>query len=239
MPSTFSDAETASKSAESHTVVAAATIPAESFALSETFARVPEAAFQCETTVECGESVLPLLRVRTSRPAEVDAALRADPTTEDVTLLADFGDERLYRASWSDCVRFPIRLRLLTAEGATILDLAANARQWAVRLLFPSRRALGRTVSLCEEYDVPVELRSIKRVADGASGRYGLTNIQYDSLRTACERGYYKVPRVAKLDDLAEEAGVSHQAYSERLRRATERLVTETFLNGAPTDGAL
>ncbi|ELZ27989.1 Bacterio-opsin activator HTH domain protein [Halogeometricum pallidum JCM 14848] len=237
MPSTPSDAATAAKSAESRAVVTAATIPAESFALSETFARVPEAAFRCETTVECGGSVLPLLRVRTSRPAEVDAALRADPTTEDVTLLADCGDERLYRVSWSERVRLPIRL--LTAEGATILDLTANALQWTVRLLFPSRRALGRTVSLCEEHDVPVELRSIKRVGDGASGRYGLTNIQYDSLRTACERGYYKVPRVAKLDDLAEEAGVSHQAYSERLRRATEQLVAETLLNAAPTDGAL
>lgn len=236
MPSTSSDVGTASGPDESRAVLARATIPSGSFALSETFARVPEAAFQCETTVECGESILPLFWVRAPRRAEVDAALRADPTTDDVTLLTDRGDEWLYRISWRNRVRLPVKL--LTAEGATVLGLAANAWRWTVRLLFPSRRALGRTVSLCEEYDVPMELKSVKRVGDGASGQYGLTSIQSDSLQLACERGYYKIPRVANLDDLADEAGVSHQAYSERLRRATECLVNQTLLNAAPTDGA-
>ncbi|MDS0295764.1 helix-turn-helix domain-containing protein [Halogeometricum luteum] len=237
MPSTPSDPGTTPDSSESRSVVAAATVPAESFALSETFARVSEAVFRCEPTIECGGSVMPLLRVRTAHPAEVDAALRADPTTDGVTLLVDRGSERLYRVSWSG--RVGPAIRLLTARGATVLGLDANAWRWTVRLLVRSRNALGRTLSLCEECDVPVELRSIKRVDGGTSGRYGLTNVQYNSLRTACERGYYEVPRATRLDDLAEEAGVSHQAYSERLRRATESLVTETLLNAAPTDGAL
>ncbi|MUV58011.1 helix-turn-helix domain-containing protein [Halogeometricum sp. CBA1124] len=39
------------------------------------------------------------------------------------------------------------------------------------------------------------------------------------------------MPRQSKLDDLADEADVSHQAYSERLRRATGSLVEQTLLD--------
>ena len=118
-----------------------------------------------------------------------------------------------------------------------MLGLAANAWTWTIRLLFPSEHVLGRTTALCEQYDVPLEIRSITHVGDGATGQYGLTSLQYDSLRLAYERGYYGIPRGTQLSDLADEVGISHQAYSERLRRATETLLERTLLNAAPTDG--
>lgn len=221
---------------ETEDVLVTATIPPEEFGLSETFSRVHDASVRCESTVECGDSVLPLLRVRSSRPDELDAALREDPTTERVRRLADRGESRLYRVSWSNRVRFPVEL--LTAEDAAILDVVADSGEWTFRMLFPSRRALGTTVETCEEYGVSIELRKIGGVDDDADAEYGLTDTQYDSLRLAAERGYYNIPRSAKLDDLADEAGVSHQAYSERLRRATGSLLEQTLLDAhAPTTG--
>lgn len=217
---------------QTEAVLVTAAIPCEEFALAETFSRVPEASFQCESTIECGESVLPLLWARSTREEELDAALRDDSTTERVTLLTDTGERRLYRLRWTSHVRFPVNL--LTSDGATILDMAANSWKWTARMLFPSRRALSETVELCEEYDISLELKKISHVGKQASGQYGLTTTQYDSLRLAAERGYYNIPRSAKLDDLAAEAGISHQAYSERLRRATGSLVEQTLLDTSP-----
>jgi hypothetical protein len=215
-------------------VLVTASIPCEEFALSATLSRVPAASFRGETTIEGGASFLPLLRARARRQDELDAALRDDPTTESVTRLADRGDARLYRVRWANDVQFPVDL--LTSDGATILDVGVNAEAWTVRMLFPSRRALGSTVGRCEEYGLPIELRKLGHVGDEGSGQYDLTATQYESLQLAAERGYYQIPRQSKLDDLADEAGVSHQAYSERLRRATGSLVEQTLLDtAAPT----
>lgn len=212
-------------------VLVTAVVPCSEFALSETFSAVPSASVDCESTVECGGSVLPLLRTRSPRGSELDAALRDDPTTDRVTLLTDPGDEKLYRVSWANSVRFPVEL--LTGEGATVLDVVGDADGWTFRMLFPSRRALGATVDDCEEYDLSLELRKINRVGEDAADQYGLTSTQCESLRLAAERGYYNIPRSSKLDDLAAEAGVSHQAYSERLRRATGSLVEQTLLDAS------
>lgn len=217
---------------ETSAVLVTASIPSDDFALSETFSKVPDASCQFEATIDCGKSVLPLLWVRAGCQSELDAALRADPTTEEVTLLTDSGDTRLYRIAWASRVHFTVEL--LTADGATILDVGANSWEWTVRMLFPSRRALGETVDLCEEYGISLELEKISHVGKGTSGQYGLTNTQYESLRLAAERGYYNIPRSAKLDDLADEADISHQAYSERLRRATGCLVEQTLLDTSP-----
>jgi predicted DNA binding protein len=65
------------------------------------------------------------------------------------------------------------------------------------------------------------------------SGRYGLTDQQYDALTAACEAGYFAVPRETDLDELSDDLGISHQALSERIRRGTEALVTETLLVGS------
>jgi hypothetical protein len=210
-------------------VLVTTSLPCEEFVLSETLSRVPDASFRGETTIESGASVLPLLWARSRRQDELDAALREDPTTESVTRLTDRGDTRLYRVSWANGVQFPVDL--LTADGATILDVGVNAEAWTVRMLFPSRSALGSTVDRCEEYGLSVELRKLGRVGGDGPGQYDLTATQYDSLRLAAERGYYQIPRQSKLDDLADEADVSHQAYSERLRRATGSLVEQTLLD--------
>ena len=218
-------------------VLVTASIPLGEFALAETFRRVPLASVRCETTVECGESALPILWIRSASPAELEDALQGDPSVERATLLADNGDERMYRLSWSNNVDFSVDL--LTAERATVLGRAADARGWTIRMLAPSRQALRDTVTLCRDYGLSIAVNTINHVGAGRSGQFGLTSAQYDSLSLACERGYYEIPRKAQLTDLADEMGVSHRAYSERLRRATEGLVERTILNRfAGSDGS-
>ena len=64
------------------------------------------------------------------------------------------------------------------------------------------------------------------------SDRFGLTDEQYEALTMACETGSVDVPRATDLDELAAELDISHQALSERLRRAQATLVRETLLVG-------
>lgn len=80
----------------------------------------------------------------------------------------------------------------------------------------------------------------LQDTTDVTSQQLGLTPEQYETLVAAVEHGYFEIPREVSMQDLAEELGVSHQALSERLRRAYETLVTaELDVNpDSPTDSA-
>lgn len=56
-------------------------------------------------------------------------------------------------------------------------------------------------------------------------------------LKTAVERGYFKVPRQTALVDLAEEHGISDVEATERLRTETDTVLRE-HLDGVDATGA-
>jgi len=204
-------------------------LPGDEFVLSETLAAIPEATFECEKIAETGhDTFMPLVWARAPDHEELDDALRNDPTTENVSLLSDFGDEWLYRMEW--VARVEIAIRIIATNEATILDASTTDGAWTLRVLYPSHDGLSDTKSYCEDHDITLDIMSIREMEGDPSGRYGLTDEQYEALTTACERGYYTVPRDVDLDDLADEMGISHQALSERLRRGTEALITDTLL---------
>jgi predicted DNA binding protein len=82
--------------------------------------------------------------------------------------------------------------------------------------------------------DEPFTRENIWELERQPSGRYGLTDEQYEALVEAYQRGYFEVPLGITLAELAEELGVSHQALSERVRRGTGALVDDTLLIGSP-----
>jgi len=55
-------------------------------------------------------------------------------------------------------------------------------------------------------------------------GSAPLTDKQLEVLNAALEHGYYECPRETQLKELADEIGISHQALSERMRRANKQL---------------
>ena len=208
-----------------------ATVPASEFALAETLAAVPGATFSCERIVETGpDQVMPLLWVHGTDHDRIDAALREDPTTDEVSLLTDLDEERLYRLTWSD--RVQLLVWMLTNGNATILDMSTKGDEWLLRILFPDHDALSRTSDFCEDHDLTFEVKTIREMDGEPAGRYGLTEGQFEALTIACERGYFAVPREIALDDLASEMGISHQALSERLRRGHHSLIEKTIITG-------
>lgn len=210
--------------------VATLAIPAEEFALWETLEAVPEASFECERIVESGESVMPLLWARAPDGEELERALHADPSARDVSLLSEFDDESLYRMAWVDHIQ--LITHMLTNSHATILSAVTDDSRWVVRILFPDHDSLATTNEFCRDHGLTFDLLSIVRMEGEPSARYGLTPAQYTAIVTAHERGYFDVPRGCSLKEIAAEAGISHQAFSERLRRGLEALIQETLAVG-------
>jgi hypothetical protein len=211
--------------------VTRAAIPADEFALRQTIADVPGVEFECERIVESGtEAVMPLVWARGVGREELEGALDEDPDVEEHSLLADFGDELLYRMVWIDHVR--LVLEMVTKLRATVMNAYSAGTEWEMRVLYPDRDTLSKTNAFCESHGLSFEVKNVREMEGEPSGRFGLTEEQYEALTVACERGYYAVPRETDLDELAAELDISHQALSERLRRGTEVLVEEALLVG-------
>lgn len=210
-------------------------VPAPEFALHNTLERLPEVSFETERVVTNGEdAVMPLLWVRRVEKDEADRALEADPTVGSLSSLADFGTELLYRMEWVDHVE--LLLQMLTNSEATVLDAYGRGDRWALRVLYPSREEFSMTHEFCNDHGLTFEVESIREMENQPNGRFGLTEEQYQALVAATQQGYYNIPRGSKLQEIAAEFDLSHQAFSERLRRGTASLVKDTLIVGEPPD---
>jgi predicted DNA binding protein len=98
-----------------------------------------------------------------------------------------------------------------------------------LRVLYPRRSLFSKTHDFCAEHNLAFEVSSIRELDEDPAGRYGLTSAQYEILAEASDRGYFEVPREVDLAELADALGITHQAASERLRRATDALVEDVL----------
>ncbi|WP_049914509.1 helix-turn-helix domain-containing protein [Haloterrigena salina] len=214
--------------------IAELTVPAQEFALRETLEATDNLDVEIERVVAYDpDHVMPYVWFADDEAAfeGFDDALADDPTVEAAERLTDLDDERLYRMHWVDDVT--VILHLLTEERATVMDASVEGRQWRFRVLVPERESLSRTYDFATEQGLTIEVRKIHRLEDDRRGRYGLTDAQYETLVAALEHGYYEIPRVIDMDALSDELDVSHQALSERLRRAHLTLVEEAIQVGS------
>lgn len=204
-------------------------VPAEQFALAETFTAHPELTFRIEKLVRSGENaVMPWLWTRNVPADELEETLREDRTVDSVELLTEHEDESLYEMKWIDNIQ--LILQMITNAEATVLNAVGEGNQWKLRVLYPEREKYSTTSEFCETHGVDFEVASIRDVDHSSASRYGLTREQRDTFIEAARRGYFKIPREITLEELADEMGVSHQALSERLRRGNEALVENTLL---------
>lgn len=206
-------------------------VPANEFALHHALQSVPGLEFEIERIVLTGdEAVMPLLWVRGIDGDGAADAFEADPTVQAATALAAFDDEHLYRMEWIDQIE--LVARMLTSSEATILDAYGRDDRWTIRAMYPEREALADTYDFCTGHGLSFEVESVRELDGEPAGRFGLTAEQFDALTTAARRGLFDVPREVTLKELAEEFEVSHQALSERVRRATGALIEDTLLVG-------
>ena len=207
------------------TTIVHASIPAAQFALEETFQSVPGAEFELvQLVADRGNRTRPLLTGTADEPERLPDAIRDDPSTGDVEVLAGVGEEVLVRLDWSTATR--VFLHVIVEGDGTILAGSGADGRWRFRVLFPDRQDVSATFERCREYGIDIELERVAGVDESfRQGGFGLTDSQYETITRAYDGGYYSVPRGKNLQELAEELGVSHQALSERLRRGHGTLV--------------
>lgn len=161
----------------------------------------------------------------------LDAALTEDPSIRGPVVVADHGEQRVYRVEPTPSFML---VPELSRRGGALLEGYCRDGAWHSRLQFPNREALAGLRAHCDEQGVEFEVRQLFRADDpGEWGDVGLTDAQREALTVAFEAGYFEDPREASLEDLGGTLGVSSTAVGRRLRRGLSRLV-DTVVVGNP-----
>jgi hypothetical protein len=206
-------------------------VPASEFALQHSLEAVTDLEFEIERIVDTGDqAVMPLLWVRGVEEERAVEAFEADPSVTGAEVIAAVDDECLFRMEWVDNVE--LILQMLTNAEATILDAYGKRDRWKLRMMYAERDHLSTVHDFCNDHGLTFDVESVRELEGEPAGRFGLTAEQFEALTAATERGLYSVPREVTLEELAEEFDVSHQALSERIRRATGALVEDALLVG-------
>jgi len=206
-----------------------ATVPAEQFGLAETLERFPGAEFRTVRLVAHGaDSAMPFLWAACDDPERLRDAVDSDPSVETVETVVAFDSECLLRVDWCSHVR--VLVSLVGEQDATVLDASGQDGRWQFQIFFPEHERVSATLERCEEHGIELEFERIDRLSETCEyGHFGLTECQYRTLVGAYGAGYYDVPRKVTQEELAQCFGVSHQALSERLRRAHGTVLTNAL----------
>lgn len=214
-------------------LVASFRLDPEAVALRETFERLPDLQIEVERIAAHGtESTMPCLWTSGADFDALDRALDADASVAAVLEASEFPAEKYYQIDWSEMVER--RVDAFIDHEASVLEAAADADGWRLRFRFVTREQFDAFRAFLTERDYSFSLLDLAEPDAPRRWRAALTPAQREALVVANERGYFDVPRGITTRELGAELSVSHQALSERLRRATGNLVDSTL--AAPED---
>ncbi|WP_254544350.1 helix-turn-helix domain-containing protein [Halomarina pelagica] len=217
-------------------VIADCTVPTESFALRGALEDNPQTALEAErVATHSAEWALPFLWASGGDREAFIAALRDDPTVEDAAVIEAVDGSVLYKVQW--CDRVIELVNEMIDQHAVILEAEAQSRRWRFKLRFAEEGQVATFQRHFTEQGHAFEVNRLYRPTEPRRREYGLTAEQYETLVTALDRGYFEIPRTVSTDDLAEILGISSNAVSQRLRRASANLVRNTLLIGPRDPG--
>ncbi len=196
--------------------------PATETMLATTFERVPDVRFELESSVSQNR---PCLWVIGSDPEEIEGAFDADPAVERFDHLVTAGDRLLYDVTFAGTA--PILSDEFLEASCSLLAVWGVDGWWQARVRVQDRDDLWAIRDRLLEEDVTADLRRVTDVTSETTRDTRLTPEQQEALEAALEEGYFEIPRQISMEELAETLDISHQALSERLRRAYETLVNE------------
>ncbi len=194
-------------------------IPAADTTMGRTFEAVPALTIELESSVS---NSLPSLWASGVERATLEGAFRADPTVDDFVMIAETDDRILYDVDSPAAQR--LYDHLLAADGS-LLEGSGTDGWWQFKMRFRSRDHLVETHECLADREMTVDLVRVTDISSALGSGTRLTPEQHEALVAALERGYFQIPRQITMEELATELDISHQALSERLRRAYGTLV--------------
>lgn len=162
--------------------------------------------------------------------SDFEDGLDADETVDRWILVGRSETRKLYRTRLAPRTGSCMNYNEWTDGKAVILSSKRAASGWTVDAFVTDRSALQQFANSCEANDVSFDLLRVSEVDQLQDvHRFGLTELQSDTLLAAFDRGFFSVPRKVNLEELAAPLDVSHQALSERLRRGVNSLIENTI----------
>lgn len=209
-------------------------IAAEQFELGKLIADGGGVQAELERIVPTEDGVVPYAWV-TGTPSALDATAEALEGAGAVTSVEPLEDlpmdrtdnrQRLFRLDW----RLPDIgiIRGLNEADGVVLEGYTVDDYWSFRLRFPDHEHVARFYQHLTE--LALDDFRIERVYELQSRserdtRFDLTPEQREAITMAAREGYFDSPRAVTLSELGAELGISEQAFSQRLRAATEEVV--------------
>jgi len=204
-------------------------IGGDEFALGRALGGHGERRVELERIIPVDESLIPFFWVEAGDQSKLRASVEESSYIENLSRVDLVGEYALYRVAWTGETGH--LLDGIRVHDATILEGHASDR-WQFRLRFLRSGQVGQFHNYCSEFDIPIEVERVYPLTEDAlQGRtFDLTPEQREAMLLALDAGYFEIPRSVTLEELAADLGISQQAASERLRRATVTVVENAVL---------
>lgn len=218
-------------------VITEFTVASDEFPLGRSFSLEEEGMrIELERIVPTGSGIIPYFWVETDNPEAFERRARRNTEAKEVVRIDEVDGSYLYRIVWTSEVDHLVQA-IIDAQ-AVILEAWGNG-EWAFRLRLPDHARLADFHNIILEHSIDLNFQRIYTLDEEQRGGYifDLTPEQNEALATALNMGYFQVPREIKLEDVADELGITRQAASERIRRGTQKVFESVFF-GPPRIGS-
>ncbi|ARS91206.1 helix-turn-helix domain-containing protein [Natrarchaeobaculum aegyptiacum] len=166
----------------------------------------------------------------------VDAALEADHTVADFSVVLEMASQRTYRIEYSEDAK--LITPTITDRGGLTLETTSYLNGWMLQLQLEGHEDLYELDERAREDGVHLEVLELTQngTLDDQLD-FGLTPSQTETLTAAYRHGYFDEPRESSVEELAELFDLSTTAVSGRLRRGSANLIEEFLLDDDNVDG--
>lgn len=209
--------------------------------LVEVAAAVPEATLTLDLQFNHGDRPLFLATTTGGSQTVIENALADAFDVGEWTVIGQAGDTRRYQVipalsleeQLGNHIDDLAGLEALATADAIIERIEVETDGWRQTGWFANREAFRKFSSFWQR-NSGFQLYRLIRDREPEPPGDGLTDRQYEALRTAYELGYFNIPRQASLEEVAAELDISASSVSERLRRAQTQLIQETVATTWP-----
>lgn len=207
-------------------------VSAPEFDLGQILSVDEGSTIELESLVPVDQATVPLFWIHNSTRDSFVDSVGDHPAVENVSVVDVFEDRTLFTLDW-DASTDPVFQAIQTADGQ-LLSATGTVATWEFEVRFPTRVALTDFSAYCEENGITPQIDRIHNPTEPESDPwYGLTEPQREAVLLAMEHGYYDIPRGCTTMQLGEKLGISDQAVTERLRRATRSLLSTTLADSS------
>lgn len=192
------------------------TLPSESFPFGRATSGDPNVRVQLERLVPLKEERIPFIWATGEEFDKFERHLRDSEIVKHVETLTQLGNSVLYYIEWYTTKE--AFLNGVNQTNGSIME-AHGGPTWSFTVRYRDHADLTRFHQFYQAHDYPVHIDRVYAPHETSRTEYGfgLTPKQRETLIMAVEKGYFSVPRETKLDEIAEEIGITRQAASKRV----------------------